>query len=471
MDEDFLLQTDTAKTLYHQYAKIMPIIDYHSHLSAKDIANDIQFSCLGEAWLSGDHYKWRGMRANGVDERFITGDASFKDKFLKYSETVPQTLRNPLYHWTHLELQRYFGIKDLLSPETAESIYERSKAQLATKEFSAQSLLKKINVQLLCTTDDPIDDLRDHQRIAESDAKVVVLPTFRAEKAVNIQKSAVFLDYIKKCEAVTSSSISSYADFIKALEARLKYFHQHGCRLSDMSLDSMAAEDYSPEQIEVIFKKALAGSELSTEEVRQYQSCLLFDIAVMNHDHGWAQQFHLGALRNNNSRLNEQAGADSGCDSIGDFLQAASLSKFLRRLDHQGKLCKTIIYNLNPTDNEVFATMVGNFQQGPEAGKVQFGASWWFLDQKDGIKDQLDTLSRQGLLSKFIGMLTDSRSLLSYPRHEYFRRILCDVIGTDVENGEIPWDEKNLGTFIQNICYTNARQYFGFDSILKSKGL
>jgi glucuronate isomerase len=468
MNEDFLLQTEVAKTLYHQYAKAMPIIDYHSHLSAKEIADDIQFSCLGEAWLSGDHYKWRGMRANGVDERFITGDASFKEKFLKYSETVPQTLRNPLYHWTHLELQRYFGITELLSPKTAINIYEQTQTQLQNKSHSARSLLKKMNVVLLCTTDDPIDDLHDHQKIAQSDAEVVVLPTFRAEKAVNIQRGQSYIDYVKTLSEVTSSTISSYADFVKAMEDRLKYFHENGCRLSDMSLDNMAADDYTTEEIEAIFKKAIAGQELSTEEVRQYQSCLLFDIAVMNHDHDWAQQFHLGALRNNNSRLNEQVGADSGVDSIGDFVQAPSLSKFLRRLDHQGKLCKTIIYNLNPSDNEVFATMAGNFQQGPGAGKVQFGASWWFLDQKDGIKDQLDTLSRQGLLSHFIGMLTDSRSLLSYPRHEYFRRILCNVIGTDVENGELPWDEATLGKLIQNICYNNARQYFGFDELLPS---
>jgi glucuronate isomerase len=469
LDENFLLQSDTAVTLYHQYAKKMPIIDYHSHLSAREIADDINFSCLGEAWLAGDHYKWRAMRANGVSEEYVTGKASYKEKFLKWAETIPQTIRNPLHHWTHLELQRYFGIHELLSPKTAESIYEQCREKLQSKEFSARNLLRKMNLRLVCTTDDPIDDLRDHKRIHESDCDIAVLPTFRPDKALEIEKGALFFEYISTLEQVSGLKIDKVEDLIEALKGRHDFFHEEGCRLSDHGLKHMPMPGASMEELNQTFQQAKQGHTLRTEQVDRFKGALLAEIAKWNHQKSWVQQFHLGPLRNNSPRLYAQCGPDSGGDSMNDLPQAERLGQFLAHLDGQSQLGKTIIYNLNPVDNEAFATMIANFQDGQTAGKIQFGSAWWFLDQKQGMEDQMNALSRQGLITRFIGMLTDSRSLLSYPRHEYFRRIMCNLIGTDVENGEIPWDEEHLGQVVQDICYNNAKTYFSFDHAIKEK--
>ncbi|WP_400192998.1 glucuronate isomerase [Hymenobacter sp. B81] len=462
---DFLLQTETARVLYHEYAQPMPIIDYHNHLLPDQIAEDKQFENLTQIWLYGDHYKWRAMRTNGVDERFITGDASDWEKFEKWAETVPQTLRNPLYHWTHLELQRYFGVTELLSKESARRIYDHCSQLLRTPEYSVQNLLKKMNVQTLCTTDDPADSLEHHRAIAANPFGVQVLPTFRADKAMSPEDPAAYNAYLDKLGAAAAVDIVSFPDLETALRVRHDYFAALGCRLSDHGLEQMYAADYTDAEIHAIFAKVRGGQALAPAEILQFKSAVLVLLAEMDWEKGWTQQFHLGALRNNNARMLRQLGPDTGWDSIGDFAQAPALSKFLDRLDTQDKLAKTILYNLNPADNELFATMIGNFQDGSVAGKMQFGSGWWFLDQKDGMERQINALSNMGLLSRFVGMLTDSRSFLSYPRHEYFRRILCNVFGRDVENGELPADIELLGRTVQNICFHNAEQYFGFRTV------
>ena len=465
LSDDFLLQTATARTLYHEYAKQMPIIDYHNHLLPDQIAEDKQFDNITQIWLSGDHYKWRAMRANGVPERYITGDASDWEKFAKWAETVPATLRNPLYHWTHLELRRYFGITELLNKASARRIYDECSAKLQTPEYSVRNLLKMMQVETLCTTDDPADALEHHQAMVASGFEINVLPTFRADKAMAVDEAASYNAYLDKLGAVAAIDIRTLADLETALRRRHDFFASLGCRLSDHGLEQIYAAAYTPAEVAASFAKIRGGQELTAAENTQLKSALLVLLAEMDWEKGWTQQYHLGALRNNNARMLRELGPDTGWDSIGDFSQGRALSAFLDRLDGQNKLAKTIIYNLNPADNELIATMIGNFNDGSVAGKVQFGSGWWFLDQKDGMEKQLNALSNMGLLSRFVGMLTDSRSFLSYPRHEYFRRVLCNLLGADVENGELPADMELLGSMVQNICYGNAKAYFGFGKV------
>ncbi|WP_256010722.1 glucuronate isomerase [Desertivirga xinjiangensis] len=460
LDENFLLKTKTAQQLYHEFAKDMPIIDYHNHLIPDQIANDINFENLTQVWLYGDHYKWRAMRTNGIDEAYITGDKSDYEKFEKWAETVPYTLRNPLYHWTHLELQRYFDVHDVLDSKSAKRIYEECTAKLQTKDFSVRGLLRSRKVEAVCTTDDPIDSLEWHQKIANEGGDITVRPAFRPDKAMAADDVAALNAYITKLEAVTDLNISDFDTYLSALKNRHDYFAANGCSISDHGLEQIYAEDYTDAEIKTIFSKIRANQMISQEEILKFKSAMLIHFAVWDHEKGWVQQYHLGALRNNNARMLSQLGPDTGWDSIGDFSQGRQLSKFLNKLDTEDKLAKTIIYNLNPADNELMATMIGNFNDGSVAGKVQFGSGWWFLDQKDGMIKQMNALSNMGLLSRFVGMLTDSRSFLSFPRHEYFRRILCNLFGDDVENGEIPADMEWLGKVVKDICYYNAKNYF-----------
>lgn len=462
LDQNFLLGNKTAEHLYHTYAAAMPIIDYHCHLAPAQIAADVQFTNLTDVWLRGDHYKWRAMRANGVAEEFVTGKRTDWEKFEKWADTVPYTLRNPLYHWTHLELQRYFDIHDLLSPQTAKSIYERCNEKLSTPEYSVRNLVTKMNVKVVCTTDDPIDNLQYHQQIAGSGWTTKVFPAFRPDKAMNADDLPAFNKYINQLEAVSDIAIFDYKDYLKALKSRHDYFAANGCCVSDHGLEQIYAEDYTQDEIKVIFDKIRTGKVLMPGEIMKFKSAMLYEFAIWDHEKGWVQQYHLGALRNNNMRAYQLSGPDTGYDSIGDFKQAQSISKFMNRLDSTDQLAKTILYNLNPSDNELMATMIGNYNDGSVAGKIQFGSAWWFLDQKDGMTRQLNALSSMGLLSRLVGMLTDSRSFLSYPRHEYFRRLLCNLLGTDVENGELPDNTEWIGKIIKDICYFNAESYFKF---------
>ncbi len=460
LDENFLLESDFASKLYHEYAKDMPIIDYHNHLPPQQIAEDTKFENLTQIWLYGDHYKWRSMRANGISEEYITGNKSDYEKFEKWAETVPYTVRNPLYHWTHLELRRYFGVQELLSPKTARKIYDECSEKLRSAEYSTRNLLMRMNVKMVGTTDNPLDDLSSHEKIRKDDFGIQVLPTFRPDNFMEIEDSTKLNDLVKKLESLTMMSISSFSDYLNALKIRHEFFAERGCKVSDHGLSHMYAEEYTLQEVEDIFKKGLNGETVEFHEVLKFKSAMLYNFALWDHEKGWVQQYHLGALRNNNSRLLESIGADAGLDSIGDFKQGEHLSKFLNKLDKTNSLAKTILYNLNPADNDLFATMVGNFNDGSVAGKMQYGAAWWFLDQKMGIIDQLNSVSNMGLLSRFIGMLTDSRSFLSYPRHEYFRRILCNLIGEDVEKGELPNDIEFFGKLVQDVCYNNAKSYF-----------
>ncbi len=461
MTEDFLLQTETAKALYHEHAEKMPIFDYHCHLPISQIADDIQFENLTQVWLYGDHYKWRAMRTNGIDERYCTGDASDKEKFLKWAKTVPYCLRNPLYHWTHLELKRYFGVKKLLDPETADEIYSRCSEMLNSPEFSTRNLMRKINVTAICTTDDPIDTLEYHKKIKEDNFEIQVLPAWRPDKAVATEDINALNEYIDALAECSNIDIKDYGSYLEAIRKRHDFFHDAGCRLSDHGIEAAYAEDHTQKEIKGIFNKIRADKSIDKNEQLKFKSAMMLEFALMDHEKGWAQQLHLGALRNNNTRMLKKLGLDTGFDSIGDFEQARPLAKFLNKLNSQNKLAKTIIYNLNPADNEVIATMIGNFQDGSVPGKMQFGSGWWFLDQKDGMEKQMAALSSLGLLNRFIGMLTDSRSFLSYPRHEYFRRILCNLLGNDVENGEIPNDMELLGQMVENICFNNVCEYLG----------
>lgn len=464
LDDNFVLENDVAQLLYHQFSKHLPIIDYHCHLDPKLIAEDYQFDNLGEIWLGGDHYKWRALRANGVDERYITGkDTSHWDKFEKWAETVPYTMRNPLYHWTHLELKTAFGVTKLLNPKTAREIYDECTAKLRTEAFSARGLMKHYNVEVVCTTDDPADSLEHHIALQKEGFEIKVLPTWRPDKAMAVENPAEYRAYIEKLSKVSGVYISTFTDLLTALRRRHDFFASVGCRLSDHGLDQFYAEDFTGKEIDIIFNKVYGGKELSLEERLKFKSALLYEGAIMDWEKGWTQQFHFGALRNNSSRLFNKLGADVGGDSIGDCSQALQMSKFLNRLDTTNKLAKTILYNLNPRDNDLVATMIANFQDGSVAGKIQFGSGWWFLDQKQGMEAQLNSLSNQGLLSRFVGMLTDSRSFLSYPRHEYFRRILCNLIGQDVEKGLLPASELDfLGKMVGDISYYNAKSYFKF---------
>jgi len=463
LNDDFLLETKTAQRLYHDYAAGMPIIDYHCHLPPDQIAADLKFESLTRVWLNGDHYKWRAMRANGINESYITGSASDAEKFEKWAATVPYTLRNPLYHWTHLELQRYFDIKETLSPETARKIYGECNEKLASPEYTVRSLLKKMNVEVVCTTDDPLDELSHHKRIKADGFEVQVLPAFRPDKAMDASDCAALNVYINKLEALGNAPINSYNDYLDALKKRHDFFEENGGSVSDHGLEHLYAEHYTAQEIDSVFSRIRSGEQLVYADVAKFKSAMLHEFAVWDCEKGWVQQYHLGALRNTNTRALSEAGADTGYDSIGDFNQGVALSRFLNRLASKNKLTKTILYNLNPRDNELFATMVGNFNDGKTAGKMQFGSAWWFLDQKDGMIKQLNTLSNMGLLSRLVGMLTDSRSFLSFPRHEYFRRIFCNLFGNDIENGELPNDIAWTGKIVQDICYHNAKNYFNFD--------
>jgi glucuronate isomerase len=462
MDKDFLLYNKQSLELYYKYAKNQPIIDYHCHLNAKDIADDAQFDNITQAWLYGDHYKWRAMRTNGIDEDFCTGKASDPDKFLKWAETVPNTLRNPLFHWTHLELQRYFGITTLLNSESAEEIYIEASGKLRTQEFSVRNLLRKMNVELVCTTDDPIDSLEHHQKIKNDGFEIKVIPAWRPDKAMTIENVKEYNEYLSKLEAASGISITQFNDLISALRNRHDYFHKNGCHLSDHGLDTFYAEKVNDSEIRMIFDKVRGGKTPSVDQICKFKSAMLFHLSVMDHEAGWVQQFHIGAIRNNNSAMLTKVGADTGFDSIGDLPVAHSMSLFLDSLNRDNKLAKTILYNLNPADNEVYTTMIGNFQDGNTPGKIQWGAAWWFLDQKSGMERHLDSLSALGLLSRFVGMLTDSRSFLSFPRHEYFRRNLCNILGNEMAKGELPDDLEMVGQMVANICYHNAKNYFPF---------
>lgn len=461
LDEDFLLENEMAKVLYHDFAKHQPIIDYHNHLPPQEIAENKSFKNITEAWLYGDHYKWRAMRTRGVNERFITGNATDKEKFQKWAETVPFTIRNPLYHWTHMELQRYFGVDDLLTADNAEVIYDHCNKLIQEPEFTTQGLLQKMNVDTVCSTDDPIDSLEYHQKHKATDPKVKMFPAFRPDKAILIGVNN-YRSYIEKLESASNKSIQSYDDLIDALYDRIDYFDTNGCKVSDHGLNKVYANTFTKVELDGIFDSKMKGEELTDEECQIFMSGIMFDLGRKYAEKGWVMQLHLGALRNNSSRMMGQLGPDTGFDSIGDYSIASDLAAFLNRLDEVDKLPKTILYNLNPRDNEVMATMIGNFNDGSVKGKMQYGSAWWFLDQKDGMEKQMNALSNMGLLSCFIGMLTDSRSFLSFPRHEYFRRLLCNLIGKDVHNGELPADEKWLGGIVEDICYNNAKEYFQF---------
>lgn len=462
LHDSFFLDCATAERLYFEYAEPSPIIDYHNHLSPELIDKDHHFSDLTEAWLDGDHYKWRAMRANGVGESYITGDRSSGDKFQKWAETVPYTLRNPLYIWTHLELRRYFGINSLLDGKSAIGIFQETRERLQEPQFSTRGLLEQMNVKVLCTTDDPLDSLEHHRSIQQSGASLQVYPTFRPDRFLHPDTDTNYGSLVEKLSAVTSIDINSYQTFREALISRMRHFSSMGCRLADHGITRFRFSDFTYGQAEKVFGKVLSRQAVSADEGDLFRSALLFDLGQAYHAEGWVQQFHLGATRNNNQRLYDLLGPDIGCDSMGDYAPGTSLASFLSALDKHSSLPKTILYNLNPRDNALFATMAGNFNDGLTPGKMQYGASWWFLDQKEGIEQQLQDLSNFGLLSRFIGMLTDSRSFLSFPRHEYFRRILCNMIGRDVEAGLLPNDLAWLGSLVQDICYNNVKQYMGF---------
>lgn len=440
----------------------MPIIDYHCHLSPEDIASDRKFENLTKVWLDGDHYKWRAMRTNGIDEKYITGDATDKEKFQKWAETVPYTMRNPLYHWTHMELQKPFGIHEILNGDSAIGIYEKCSDLLQKDEFSCRGLLNQFDVKVVCTTDDPIDSLEHHKAIKDSGFNVKVLPTFRPDKAMAVEDQQSFNDYVNKLGEAANVDIADFNGLIDAIKSRHDFFAEMGGKLSDHGLEQIYAENFYDHEIKAIFSKIRGGNELDHNEVLKFKSAMLIHFGIMDHEKGWTQQFHLGALRNNNSRMVGKLGPDTGFDSIGDFEMAKPISRFLDKLDSENQLAKTILYNLNPRDNYLIGTMIGNFNDGSIPGKVNFGTGWWFLDQKEGMEMQINALSNLGLLSRFLGMLTDSRSFLSYPRHDYFRRILCNLIGKDVENGELPYDMDWLGKMVESISYYNGKDFFKF---------
>ncbi len=457
--DDFLFSNPTARRLYHEFAAGEPILDYHNHLPPKDIAQDRQFKNLHEIWLEGDHYKWRAMRCNGVEENLITGAADPRDKFIAWARTVPHTLRNPLYHWTHLELKRYFGIDELLNESTAPAIWDKTCEMLAQPDFSVRGLLKKFQVRALCTTDDPTDDLAWHKKCQADGFGVGVFPTFRPDKALAVNQPQAWNAWCHKLGEASNIAVTSYAKLLEALAVRHDHFHDHGCRLSDHGLNHAHSKFIPDVRAENIFAKARRGKQPTEQEHDEFASNVMLHIGKLNASKGWTMQLHLGPVRNNNSRLARQIGADVGCDSIGDWPQAAALSCFLDALDSDNALPRTILYNVNPADNYVFGTMAGNFADGSLPGKVQFGSGWWFVDQKEGMEWQINALSNLGLLSRFIGMLTDSRSFMSFPRHEYFRRTLCNLIGKDIEAGELPADYDLVGGMVRNICFANARDF------------
>lgn len=463
--DDFLLETKAARRLYHEFAAGMPILDYHCHLPTKQIAADQRWENIAQVWLRGDHYKWRALRANGVDERHCTGNASDWEKFEKWAETLPCLLRNPLYTWSHLELARYFGITDrLLGPDTARSIWNDCNKRMARRDFSARGLMTMSNVVLVCTTDDPVDSLEHHRAVAKDRSfKVQVLPTWRPDAAMAVENLAVFNAWVETLAEAADVDIRDYDSFLGALRTRHDFFHAAGCRLSDHGLDTAYAEAYTEPELKAIFRKARLRRPFTPEEVLKFKSAMLYEFGIMDHAKGWTQQFHFGPIRNNSTRQFAALGPDSGFDSMGDFTLAKPLSRLLDRLDSTNQLAKTILYCINPKDGPMLAAMAGNFQDGSIPGKIQYGSGWWFLDQRDGMERQLEDLSQIGVLSRFVGMLTDSRSFLSYPRHEYFRRVLCNLLGSEMDRGLIPTDFKWVGSMVQDISYRNAATYFGFD--------
>jgi len=461
INERFLLTNSTAERLYHYYAENKPVIDFHCHLSPAMIADNRKFDNITQAWLEGDHYKWRAMRMNGVDEAFCTGSEPDQKKFLKWAETVPATIGNPLYHWTHLELVRHFNIYDLLSPAKASAIYESASALLRTEEFSTKGLLRMMKVEVVCTTDDPADTLEHHQRLKKS-FEIKILPTWRPDNVIKTEDPEKFLSYLNKLGSSCNKEINSFEELIEVLDIRHGFFHENGARLSDHGLDRFYFAPYSASETETIFRKLLKGVQLSAEETEIYKTAVMKELCRMNHKRGWTQQFHIGAIRNNNERMFRKMGPDTGWDSIGPTQDAFKISKFLSSLDLTNQLAKTLLYNLNPADNEMIITMAGNFNDGTFPGKVQYGAAWWFLDQKNAMEKHLRDLASMGLLRRFVGMVTDSRSFLSYPRHEYFRRLVCNYIGEEVEKGLIPDEEELLKPLIEGVVYENAKNYFGF---------
>ena len=466
LGDDFLLQSESARRLYHDYAKGMPIIDYHNHLSPETIAVNNNFANLTQIWLAGDHYKWRALRTLGIEEPYITGEASDWEKFRKWAAAVPYTLRNPLYHWTHMELKKPFGLTALLSQENASEVYAHCNILLQRPEFSPQGLLRGFGVEMVGTTDDPTNSLQWHQQLAASDFEVKVLPSFRPDKALHLSAgAAAFRQYLSRLSQVSRVPITDLDSLLEALQVRVDYFHASGCRLADHGLSCMPRIGYNRLQLEQTFAEVLKGNDENAESQQDvFCGFVLLALCEMYAAKGWVQQFHVGALRNANSRMLQANGPDTGYDSIGDYSQAERMAAFLNALEQEDKLAKTIIYNLNPADNAAFAAMIGNFQGEGIRGKMQFGAAWWFLDQQEGMKQQLDTLSSIGLLSCFVGMLTDSRSFLSYSRHEYFRRLLCNILGQDIEQGLLPADLPWIGRMVQDICYNNARKYFPFSN-------
>ncbi len=463
IDDDFLLQSRAAQRLYHEYAEAEPILDYHSHLPAADIAADRQFQNLFEIWLEGDHYKWRAMRANGIPERLCTGDAPPYEKLRAWARTVPFTLRNPLYHWTHLELKRYFGISDLLNESSAQLIWDRANLLLRDSGFSTRGILSKFHVRVICTSDDPCDDLSAHRALASEEPGFRVYPTFRPDAALRVDSPEAFRSWISQLESASDTSIATFQHFLDALKARHDYFHAVGARLSDHGLERCYAAPCNDRDAAGIFERVRSGTSIAEEDQEKFRSYLMIYFGRLDAEKSWTKQLHLGAIRDVNTRRFRELGANTGFDNIGDTRQVRSLCAYLDLLDRENALPKVIVYNSNPADNYAFAAAAGSFQDGAIAGKVQFGAAWWFMDQKQGIEWQLDALSNTGLLSRFIGMTTDSRSFMSFPRHEYFRRVLCNMIGREMENGELPKDEALLGEFIRKICFENARQYLGLE--------
>lgn len=463
LHSDFMLSNDLAKELYSDYASTCPIIDYHNHLPPEEVAVNKKFADATELWLDGDHYKWRAMRANGIDEEFITGEKDNKSKFYAWARTVPKTLRNPLYTWTHLELRRYFGIVEILNEATQEEIFQEMNAKLNLKSFQTQGLLAKQNVKLICTTDDPIDDLKWHKIHKESDSMLKMLPAWRPDNLIDPSIIGSYNVYLDKLSERVDFEINSYDDLLDAIDRSQNLFGSNGCVLSDHGLNEFVFKEVGIKTLQNIYRKIRARENLSIDEIEKFRSGVLTQICKMNAEKGWVQQFHVGPLRDVNKTKLNKLGPNTGFDSIGSSQNAREIGNFLDNLEKEGKLAKTILYNSNPADNYLFAAMTGNFQDGEVPGKIQFGAAWWFLDQKEGIEMQMNALSNLGLLSRFVGMVTDSRSFLSFPRHEYFRRVLCDLIGRDVENGLLPNDINLLGATVQDICYNNALEYFGFN--------
>ncbi|MFO7937616.1 MAG: glucuronate isomerase [Kiritimatiellia bacterium] len=461
--DDYLLQNKTAKALYHDYAAEMPIIDYHCHLPPVEVAEDKKWENMSQVWLGGDHYKWRAMRSNGVDERFITGEAADREKFEKFAETMPYLLRNPLFDWSHLELKRYFGINELLSPATADEIWKITSEKLGQPDFSARGFMKRSNVRLVCTTDDPVDTLEHHTAVADSNFNVQMLPAWRPDKAMAVDRIEFWNGWMDELSEAAGVEVDSWDSFMCALRKRHDFFAERGCRISDYGLERLYAADYTENDIKSIFSKARSNIVLSREEIEKFRSAVLFECIAMDSRSDWTVQIHYGAMRNNNTKMFRKLGPDTGFDSIGDWNVAEDMAQLFDRLEMNDTLPRTVIYTLNPRDNELIGTMLGNFQRGPDIGRMQFGSGWWFNDQRDGMLRQMEALSQLGLLSRFVGMLTDSRSFLSYTRHEYFRRILCNMFGNDIEQGRIPNDIEWTGEIVKDICYRNAVRYFGFN--------